>query len=176
MDGESSTTQTIENAERNRRPDIFMCRKTTTQDTLHTGLMEENIIVELKRPSIEIGFIQYRQIEDYFRLIKGESQFNSQLRCWKFIVVGKTIDNEVKERYKSFEHFNKKFLVNKIDNYEIYAMTWDDVFKSFELTHYYVLEKLDFDTNAIQQEIESVRADKSGVTQITKKVLQLETN
>lgn len=176
LDGESTNPQTIENSERNRRPDIFMCRKTTLQDSLHSCLMEENIIVELKRPSVEIGFTQYRQIEDYFRFIKGESQFNSQLRCWKFIVVGKTIDNEVKERYKSFEHFNKKFLVNKVDNYEIYAMTWDDVFKSFELTHYYVLEKLDFDTHAIQQEIESVRADRSGVNQITKKILNLDTN
>ena len=176
LDGKSSNPQAIENVEKKRRPDIFMCRKTTIQDTAHSSLMEENVIVELKRPSVEIGFIQYRQIEDYFRLIKGEPQFNSQLRCWKFIVVGKTIDNEVKERYKSFEHFNKKFLVNKVDNYEIYAMTWDDVFKSFELTHYYVLEKLDFDKNAIQQEIESVRADRSGVNQITKKVLKLETN
>lgn len=176
LDGESSSTKTIENAEKKRRPDIFMCRKTTIQDTKHSSLMEENIIVELKRPNVEIGFIQYRQIEDYFRLIKGESQFNSQLRCWKFIVVGKTINNEVKERYKSFEHFNKRFLVNKIDNYEIYAMTWDDVFKTFELTHYYVLEKLDFNTDAIQQEIESVRSDRNGVNQITKKILNLETN
>ena len=55
-------------------------------------------------------------------------------------------------------------------------MTWDDVFKSFELSHNYVLEKLDFDKNAIQQEIESVRADRSGVNQITNKVLKLETN
>ncbi len=176
LDEESNSTQPIENAERNRRPDIFMCRKTTIQDTTHSSLIEENVIVELKRPSVEIGFTQYRQIEDYFRLIKGEPQFNSQLRCWKFIVVGKCIDEEVKDRYKSFEHFNKKFLVNKVDNYEIYAMTWDDVFKSFELSHNYVLEKLDFDKNAIQQEIESVRADRSGVNQITNKVLKLETN
>ena len=55
-------------------------------------------------------------------------------------------------------------------------MTWDDVFKSFALTHYYVLEKLDFDKNAIQQEIDNVRADRSGVNQITQKVLSLETN
>lgn len=176
LDGKNAEANEINNLEKYRRPDIFMCRKSTLQDTSHSSLIEENIIVELKRPSVEIGFIQYRQIEDYFRLIKNEPQFNSQLRNWKFIVVGKTIDKEVIERYKSFEHFNKRFLVNKVDNYEIYAMTWDDVFKSFELTHYYVLEKLDFDKNTIQQEIDKVRTDRSGVNQITQKVLSLETN
>ena len=153
-----------------------MCRKTTIQDTLQSNLIEENIIVELKRPCIEIGITQYRQIEDYFRLIKDEPQFNSQLRCWKFIIVGKTINKEVKEKYKSFEHFNKKFLTNKVENFEIYVMTWDDVFKSFELTHYYVLEKLDFDKKAIQQEIDLIKADKIGVNLITKKALALDTN
>lgn len=176
LDGENAKANEIDNSENNRRPDIFMCRKTTLQDTSRSSLIEENIIVELKRPSVTIGFVQYRQIEDYFRLIKNEPQFSSQLRCWKFIVVGKTIDDEVKERYKSFEPFNKNFLVNKVDNFEICAMTWDDVFKSFELTHHYVLEKLDFDKNAIQQEIEKVRANRSGVNQITQKVLSLETN
>jgi len=176
LDGEVTNIQNIENPEKNRRPDIFMCRKTTIQDTLQSNLIEENIIVELKRPCIEIGITQYRQIEDYFRLIKDEPQFNSQLRCWKFIIVGKTINKEVKEKYKSFEHFNKKFLTNKVENFEIYVMTWDDVFKSFELTHYYVLEKLDFDKKAIQQEIDLIKADKIGVNLITKKALALDTN
>ena len=176
LDGEVANIQEIENPEKNRRPDIFMCRKTTIQDTLQSSLIEENILVELKRPCIEIGITQYRQIEDYYRLIKNEPQFNSQLRCWKFIIVGKTIDKEVKEKYKSFEHFNKKFLINKVENFEIYVMTWDDVFKSFELTHYYVLEKLDFDKKAIQQEIDFIKADKTGVNLTTRKVLALETN
>jgi len=176
LDGEVTNIQNIENPEKNRRPDIFMCRKTTIQDTLQSNLIEENIIVELKRPCIEIGITQYRQIEDYFRLIKDEPQFNSQLRCWKFIIVRKTINKEVKEKYKSFEHFNKKFLTNKVENFEIYVMTWDDVFKSFELTHYYVLEKLDFDKKAIQQEIDLIKADKIGVNLITKKALALDTN
>ena len=33
-------------------------------------------------------------------------------------------------------------------------MTWDDLFRTFEIKHSYLLEKLEFDKNAIKEELE----------------------
>ena len=109
-------------------------------------------------------------------LIKDEAQFNSQLRTWKFYVVSKKISKDIEDKYHSFEHFNKRFLVNKVDNYEIYAMSWDDVFKSFELQHNYILEKLGFDKSKIQEEIAAVSFNKTGADTLTKNISTLNAN
>lgn len=137
-------------------------------------MLEDNIIVELKRPSVEIGITQYRQIEDYFILIKKDATFNAQSRIWKFFVVGKTLSDEVTAKYESFKMYNKRYLVNIEGRYEIYAMTWDDLFKEFDYRHHYVLEKLKFDNEAIQQEIAQVKQDVSGANLITQEMLSLE--
>lgn len=36
---------------------------------------------------------------------------------------------------------------------EIYAMTWDDIFQLFEIKHRFLLDKLDFDKNIIEEAI-----------------------
>ncbi|MDR1371488.1 MAG: ATP-binding protein, partial [Dysgonamonadaceae bacterium] len=84
----------INSDERLRRPDIFMCRKRKIPDTQNlSDMLEENIIIELKRPTVTIGKEQFRQVEDYLDLIKSEEQFNSQMRHWKFFVVSNKVDD-----------------------------------------------------------------------------------
>lgn len=175
LDGkEKPEPLTIDDEQKNRRPDIFLARKRMVNDANTSSMLEDNIIVELKRPSVDIGIKEYRQIEDYFRLIKNDPNFNAQSRIWKFFVVGKTLDKDVTDKYESFKVYNKRYLVNIQDRYEIYALTWDDVFKEFEYRHHYILEKLNFDKEAIQQEIAQVKKDVSGVNQLTKELLSLE--
>ena len=89
-------------------------------------------------------------------------------------MVGKNLDKDVIGKYDSFKVYNKRYLVNIQDRYEIYALTWDDLFKEFEYRHHYILEKLNFDNVAIKQEIEQVKKDVSGANQLTKEMLSLE--
>lgn len=166
----------IENSEANRRPDIFMCRHKLDVSGNIADEVEEHIIVELKRPSVNVGIEQYRQIEDYFRLIKKEPRFSSSTRKWCFYVVSSVVDDEIKDRYKSFKNYNKRYLVYKEDSYEIYAMTWDDVFQEFKLKNQYVLGKLKFDKTQIQQEIEDARNDAKRTIELTNKILEVNSN
>ena len=139
--------------EKLRRPDIFICRKSDVPDpNSNDDLIEENIIVELKRPSVIIGKEQFRQIEDYMNFIMTEHQFNSQLREWKFILVGKEVDQYIKSLYKSQEVKGKRFLVHAIERCEIYAMTWDDLFKQYKNRHRNLIEKLEF-KDTIKEEL-----------------------
>ncbi len=144
----------VNSTESNRRPDVFVCRKHSIPDIQDDEyLMEENLIVELKKPTIEIGKVQLRQIEDYLDIIRNEPQFNSQKRFWKFFIVGKRVDNYVRDQYESEKVKGKRFLVKGIQNFEIYALTWDDIFKLFDLRHKFLVDNLDFDKQVIRKEL-----------------------
>nr|WP_321355571.1 ATP-binding protein [uncultured Draconibacterium sp.] len=135
-----------------KRPDIFLCRQIEVSDpNTNEYNIEENIIVELKRPKIVIGKEQYSQIEDYMNFIRNEPRFNSQLRKWKFILIGKEVDDYIVGKYESHKSKGKRYLVESIRNYEIYAMTWDDIFKIFESRHKHLIDKLEFRSSVIEE-------------------------
>ncbi len=146
-------TELIPDEEANRRMDIFACGSRRTEDSFETQI-EENLVVELKAPGITLNKRILRQIEDYMDFIRRQPKFNSQYRRWKFIAVCREVDEDVKSRYVSEQAQGKKGLVVKIDNYEIYALTWDDIFKSFELSHSFVLDKLKMDRDEIAKELQ----------------------
>lgn len=144
--------QKIDEKNKLKRPDIFICKQIEVTDSQTAEYnIEENIIIELKRPSVVIGKVQYSQIEDYLIFIKNLPRFNSQLRKWKFILVGKKVDDFIEGKYESNKAKGKRFLVESVKNYEIYAMTWDDVFKIFESRHKHLIDKLEFKNSVIEE-------------------------
>lgn len=44
-------------------------------------------------------------------------------------------------------------MVLQVENYEVYAMTWDDVFKSFDIRHSFILDKLKYNRDSLAQKI-----------------------
>lgn len=155
-----------------RRMDIFLCSSRKVSTSLETQF-EENIVVELKAPKIKLNKKVYRQIDDYMDYIRSQPQFNSRFRKWKFIAVCKSVDNYIKSLYKSFEDKNKPGLVHQNDNYEIYAFTWDDIFKSFELRHAFILDKLNYNKNLLIEDIErnSEQKNRKTVDELTKQAI-----
>lgn len=138
--------------EQERRMDIFMCHSREIETSFGTT-KEENIIVELKAPKVPLSKGVLRQIEDYMDFVKKQPGFNSELRQWKFIAVCKEVDDDVKNRYEAFKEKGKVGLVLQVENYEVYAYTWDDVFKSFELRHAPLLKRLKYDQEQLAKEL-----------------------
>lgn len=151
--GEKDIEATLEeDAEQERRMDIFMCNARDVEASFGTTI-EENIIVELKAPKVILSKKVLRQIEDYMDFVRKQPNFNSEYRRWKFIAVCKEVDEDVKGRYKTFEDKGKIGLVIQVENYEVYALTWDDVFKSFELRHASLLKRLNYDREKLAEEL-----------------------
>ena len=90
-------------------------------------------------------------MEDYLRFIISIPRFNSQLRKWKFILIGKQVDSFIADKYESQKNKGKRFLVEEIRNYQIYTMTWDDIFKSFDSRHKHLIDKLEFKASVIEE-------------------------
>lgn len=151
--GEKDATEKLsEEAEVERRMDIFLCSSMKDKDS-YNNLIEENIVIELKAPNVTLSKKVLRQVEDYMDFIRSKPQFNSRYRRWKFIAICKNVDDNIKSRYKSFEDKGKLGLVSLTDNYEIYALTWDDIFKMFDLRHSFMLDKLKYDRDEIAKEL-----------------------
>ena len=150
----NATQKLTDEEEANRRMDLFLCSSRRV-NSISNILVEENIVVELKAPKITLDKNVYRQIEDYMEFILNHPQFNSSYRRWKFIAVCKSVDEYIKGLYTTFEEKNKPDLVHINDNYEIYAFSWDDVFKSFDLRHSFLLDKLNYNRDSLISEIEN---------------------
>lgn len=150
-------------AEAERRMDIFLCN-TRNVETTFGSFIEENIVVELKAPRVILSKTVLRQIEDYMDFIRSKPQFNSQQRHWKFIAVCKEVDENVKDLYNTFKDRGKIGLVNQSGNYEIYALTWDDVFKSFDLRHSFMLDKLKYNRGQLLKELGSQSKERNRET------------
>lgn len=151
--GEDDITAELNpDAENERRMDIFLCNTRDVETTFET-MLEENIVVELKAPRVPLTKKVLRQVEDYMDYVRRQPHFNSDLRKWKFIAVCKEVDDYVKSQYKAFEDKGKVGLVFQVDNCEIYALTWDDIFKSFEIRHKSMLERLKYDRERVANEL-----------------------
>ncbi len=160
--GERDIDATLkEDIEQERRMDIFMCNVRNVEDSFGTTL-EENIIVELKAPKVILSKTVLRQIEDYMDFVRKQPNFNSEYRRWKFIAVCKEVDEDVKGRYEAFKDKGKIGLVLQVENYEVYAFTWDDVFKSFELRHAPLLKRLNYDREKLAEEFMKEIEDSEG--------------
>lgn len=144
-----------------RRMDIFLCGARRTEDA--TGdVIQENLVIELKAPKVILSKKVLRQIEDYMDFIRKQPQFNTQLCRWKFIAVCNTVDDDVRARYAAKQATGKKGLVLAVENYELYALTWADVFKSFDLKHSFLLDKLKVDQAAIEKELSEEIKNRAG--------------
>ena len=158
---EDVTAKLNSDAENERRMDIFLCNTRNIETTFETTL-EENIVVELKAPRVLLTKKVLRQVEDYMDYVRRQPQFNSELRKWKFIAVCKEVDDYVKSQYKAFEDKGKVGLVFQVDNCEVYALTWDDIFKSFEIKHKPMLERLKYDRERVANELMAEVSDTEG--------------
>jgi len=164
----------INHIDKNRRPDLFLCRKRPLT-TSNSTLLEENIIIELKRPSVTIGMTQFRQIQDYMNLIIHTPEFNGDTRIWKFYLVGIDTTEEINMRLrKNQEDGKESFLIEDIGKYKIYVIKWDDLFQSFRLKNNFLLENLDIDNNALLLELNSNNIPKSELPEfLIKKINKL---
>lgn len=144
-----------------RRMDIFLCGARKTEDSVGDEI-QENLVIELKAPKVVLTKKVLRQIEDYMDFVRKQPQLNTQLCRWRFIAVCNNVDDDVRARYATNQTKGKKGLVFSVENYELYALTWADVFKSFELRHSFLLKKLKIDQEAIEKDISQQLGNSTG--------------
>lgn len=133
----------IKHPDVNKEMDIFAFRQNNHSQKI------ENIVVELKRPNIQLGEIEVSQIKTYMGLIYNESQFNSPDAQWTFILVGNKFDKSgyIPREINNSKVWGKNNLIQHVDDagqhYDIYVRTWGSIFDEFEIRHKFLLDKLE---------------------------------
>jgi DNA-binding transcriptional MerR regulator len=101
---------------------------------------KENLVIELKKPTVDAGWDEKTQIESYASKVVNDSRFTKEKTRWKFLLVTREIKPEI-------EHFlhqqNRKYGQIVVgDNYEIFILPWGHIISESKLRHDYIKEKL----------------------------------
>lgn len=154
-----------------QRADIFLYTHQVCEDST-----SEMLIVELKAPHVKLSLDVFNQIVRYANTVRKEPRFTSNNRIWKFFAVCAEVDDDVKVKYENFKQYGQKGLADVIGNFELYALSWDDVFQSFEARHSFMLEKLKLDYSQVTEELGMSNGElmsKTKVTALTQKLIAL---
>jgi hypothetical protein len=145
----------IDHPDKNREMDIFLCRQNKHIDRI------DNIVVELKAPSINLGEKEVSQVKRYMNVITSEAQFNGSNTYWDFILVGNKFDTSTYlegELKNAEQHGEKnKGLIFKNDKYRIYVRKWSEIFAEFDCRHKFLEERLKLKRDKIAKEYTSAK-------------------
>lgn len=155
----------VKDAEWHKRMDIFLYASRMTDYEEQEGL-----IIELKAPTVSLTPAVFSQIEAYANIVRREPRFSGQKRRWKFFAICSSIDDDVKAKLDGYKVHGKAGLAGITGNFEIYALTWDDIFISFESRYRFLLEKM---KNDYEESVDSSDASNASRVIVREKVQRL---
>lgn len=112
--------------------------------------IREHLVVEIKRPSINIGRTESDQIEDYARAVAGNSQFDLESTRWTFVVVGVEIKDEIVSRVRSAGKPRGLFLDPEDGNFRVWIRTWGEILGECKHRLKFVRHELAYDPTGDQ--------------------------
>ena len=170
-EGTLNDKMSITEQETRQRIDVFLYSQRIQENS-----NSEMLIIELKAPGIKLSVDVFNQLVRYANTIRKEARFASSNRVWRFIAICSEVEDDVKVKYKNFIQYGKNGLADIIENFELYALSWDDVFQSFEARNTFLLEKLKLDYTQVSTELgfdEESSKTKDDVTALTKQLVAL---
>jgi hypothetical protein len=85
----------------------------------------ENLIIELKKPTVDAGQKEYFQITDYAARVSNDSRFTKTHHKWTFILLVRDIKDEI-ERFCNPKD-RKYGHVLSDEHFDVHIMKWSDV-------------------------------------------------
>jgi hypothetical protein len=100
----------------------------------------ENLVVELKRPSVKIGQGEINQITQYARKVAENPRFPKDKTRWVFLIVGSELDDNAK--FIMEEKKDHCYLERGNGNVAVYVKDWGQVINEANARHKYLEESL----------------------------------
>lgn len=159
---EKDTSVEIDHQHKLKEMDIFACRQNTLVNRI------ENIVIELKHPSISLGEEQYSQLHKYLQVISTQPEFNGSNVHWEFYLIGRKFSTSkyIEDLIDTNKNHGIPSLILSKDNgrIKVYAKKWSEVFADFEIKHNFLDSKLKLereqlfnDLSTANEVIESVK-------------------
>lgn len=108
--------------------DLFLSRSSEISEVRH-----ENLIIEIKRPSIVLGKKEYDQIDDYARTIAKEPSLNGENMHWEYYLIGDDYDDTIKSYIRNASNHGEKHkgltMYDPELRFKIYVRKWSDIIR-----------------------------------------------
>lgn len=100
----------------------------------------ENLVIELKKPTVDAGFEQLQQIQSYAQKVQKDSRFPKEKTRWKFILltrkVKEEIESQLKQQNREYGH------VLQAEHLDVYVLEWGYIIRKARARYEYVKNKL----------------------------------
>ena len=108
----------------------------------------ENLVVELKKPSVDAGLTEKGQIESYAAKVSNDARFPKDGTRWKFILVTKDIKRELEPFMRQQNRVYGHIL--QTDNCDVFILPWGRIISEAKHRLQFIKEKLNL--NLIENE------------------------
>jgi len=123
-------------------PDLLMSRRFQ-----YSREQFENLVVELKRPSINIGQKEIGQIEDYAITVAKDERFNTQKYIWTFVLVGNNLNDHATEKSNQDGLPKGCTYKSKTGNVSVFVKCWADVLADAKSRYEFFRKKLELEAS-----------------------------
>jgi hypothetical protein len=116
---------------------------------------KENLVVELKKPTVDAGIKEKGQIEGYAARVASDARFPKEKTRWKFYLITKEIKSEleplINQKHRKYGH------VSEGDNFDVYILRWGDIITDAKLRHEFIKDKLNLTLQDDSEGLEYLR-------------------
>ena len=120
-------------------PDLVLSRK-----LLHHENELQHLVIELKRPSVDIGLPQLRQIQDYALTVARDDRFNQDNVHWDFWIIGNALTPDVQRLARQSGRAHG--VVQEDENLRLWAKTWAEIIQDAKHRLKFVQQSLDYNS------------------------------
>ncbi len=119
-------------------PDICLYRQYTS------GRPDEyeNLVVELKRPSVKLGLDELSQIRRYASTVSKTKYFDKEKTKWVFVIIGTELNDDAKSECNQTDRAYG--LITRGDKYEVWVKEWNQIIQEAKGRHEFMKKKLDY--------------------------------
>ena len=119
-------------------PDLMLSRRIcrTSSDYIH-------LVVELKRPSVELSESEVIQIEKYAQTVWNDEAFSKNSTQWRFVLIGNTVSDYVETR--RMQNHLQHGCISMKDGFSVWVNLWSEVFDNAEARYKYFRDKLEYE-------------------------------
>ena len=100
----------------------------------------ENLVIELKKPNLKVGFAEKSQIESYASKVVNDTRFPRDKTKWKFILLAKDFKEEIEPLLKQSGREYGHIIQN--DNFDVFIFTWGRILTESKIRLVFIKNKL----------------------------------
>jgi len=121
-------------------PDLVLSRQVK-----HHQNALQHLVVELKRPTVDIGPAELQQIEDYAFAVAADERFNQPNVTWEFMVVGNNLKGSAEKRAR--QTGRPEGLAFEGNGVKVWARTWAEALGDAKHRLKFVQDSLEYQSS-----------------------------